>query len=85
MVLVLPAPSDRVRQIVVDHFRKVRHIDPSHVLPDARLIEDLNADSLALVEIVFLLEDEFGREISEDQTAKLLTVGDVISLIEGEC
>jgi len=76
--------GDRVRQIIVDHFTKARHIDASHIVSDARLLEDLNADSLDLVEIFFSLEDEFEREISEDQAAKLVTVGDVIALIKRE-
>ena len=39
--------ADRVRQIIVDHF-KARDIDSARVVPDARLIEDLGADSLDL-------------------------------------
>ena len=77
--------ADRVRQIIVDHFAKVRNVDPSRVVPNARLVEDLGADSLDLVELVFLLEDQFDREISEGETAKLITVGEVIALIEREC
>jgi acyl carrier protein len=52
------------------------------VVPDARLVEDLDADSLDLVEIVFALEDQFGREIAEEETERLLTVANVIALIE---
>ena len=76
--------ADRVRQIIVDHFTKVRHIDASRVVPDAHLVEDLGADSLDLVEILFSLEDQFDREISEDQMTKLATVRDIITLIEHE-
>jgi acyl carrier protein len=76
--------ADRVRQIIVDHFMKIRPIDAAVVVPNARLLEDLHADSLDLVESFFLLEDEFGLEVSEDQAASLVTVGDIITLIEGE-
>jgi acyl carrier protein len=75
--------ADRVRQIIVGHFTKIRPVDAAAVVPDARLLEDLHADSLDLVEISFLLEDEFGREVSEDQAGSLVTVGDIITLIEG--
>jgi len=75
--------ADRVRQIVSNHFR-ARNIDPARVIPGASLAEDLGADSLDLVEIVFALEDQFGREISEEEAEQLLTVADVIALIEGE-
>ena len=52
------------------------------VVPGARLVEDLGADSLDLVEIVFALEDQFGREISETEVEKVGTVADVVALIE---
>ena len=76
--------ADRVRRIIIDHFTKIRPIDAAAILPDARLLEDLHADSLDLVEIFLLLEDELGREVSEDQAASLVTVGDIITLFEGE-
>jgi len=76
--------ADRVRQIIVDHFTKIRGVEASRIVPDARLVEDLNADSLDLVEILFSIEDQFGREMSEVQAAKLVTVRDVIALIERE-
>jgi acyl carrier protein len=79
--------SDQVRQIIIDHFASVKHVDVRHadlslVVPHARLIEDLSADSLDLMEIVFALEDEFGREITEGDLAKVETVGHLIELIE---
>jgi acyl carrier protein len=67
--------------MIVDHF-KARNIDPARVLPGAHLVEDLGADSLDMVEIVFALEDQFGREISETEIEKVGTVGDVMALIE---
>jgi acyl carrier protein len=75
--------ADQVRQIIVDHF-KARHVDPARVAPEARLVEDLGADSLDLVEIVFALEDHFGREIDEADIELAVTVGDIIALIERE-
>jgi len=81
----MTAVADHVRQVIVDHFTKVRHTDASRIVPDANLVEHLGADSLDLAEIVFSLEDQFDREISEDQAAKLLTVRDVIALIDREC
>ena len=58
--------ANRVRQIIFDHFSKVRNLDISRIVPDAHLIEDLDADDLDLIEIVFSLEEQFDREISED-------------------
>ena len=55
----------------------------SRVVPNARLVEDLGADSLDLVDIVFSLEDHFGCEIAEEDVARVVTVGDVVELIQG--
>jgi acyl carrier protein len=83
----MPDLSDRVRQIIVDHFASVRHVDAEHidhsrVVPDTRMVEDLGADSLDLAEIVFSLEDHFGCEIGEDEVARVITVGDIVALIQ---
>ena len=44
--------------------------------------EDLDADSLDIVELVMSLEEEFNLEISDEQVEKIKTVGDVVSYIE---
>src|SRR5262245_45360017 len=49
---------------------------------DAKFIEDLGADSLATVELVMALEEEFGYEIPDEEAEKLQSVGDVIKYIE---
>lgn len=88
--LILLAPeeamtkiADFIREIISDHF-KTRQIGPASVVSDARLVEDLGADSLDLVEIAFALEDQFGREFAEEETERILTVGDIIALVERE-
>ncbi len=45
--------------------------------------EELNADSLDLVEIVMALEDEYDIEISDDEIAKMENMGDVVAFIDG--
>ena len=50
--------------------------------PEASFIDDLKADSLAVVELVLALEQEFGIEIPEAEQEKIRTVGDAISYIE---
>ena len=74
--------ADRVRKIVLDHFAMVRGIDPARVVPAAHLVNDLDADSLDIIEIVCSIEEQFGREIPEDEMERLVTVGDVIALID---
>ncbi|GAC1465978.1 MAG: acyl carrier protein [Chloroflexota bacterium] len=51
-------------------------VEESQVTPNASFEEDLNADSLDLVELIMSLEEEFGIEISEEDAEKIRTVGD---------
>ena len=70
-------------------FEKVRDIivetlicDADKVTPDARLAEDLEADSLAAVELSMALEEAFGVSISDEDLPTLKTVGDVVKYLE---
>ncbi|SFM78839.1 acyl carrier protein [Marinobacter zhejiangensis] len=47
----------------------------------SRLVDDLGADSLDLVELTMALEEAFGLELSDDQADQLVTVGDVLSFL----
>ena len=49
---------------------------------DSRLIEDLKADSLYIVELVMGLEENYGTEIPDEDLPKIKTIGDIISYIE---
>lgn len=49
---------------------------------ETRLVEDLGADSLDAVEIMFALEEEFGIEIDDESAQNIKTVGDLVSYIE---
>jgi acyl carrier protein len=57
-------------------------VDKEDVTPDKSFVEDLNADSLDLTELIMTFEERFGCEISEEEAEKLKTVGDVIRYIE---
>ena len=72
--------EDQVKKIVVDHLG----IDESKVVPEAKFIDDLGADSLDTVELVMAFEEEFGSEISDSEAEKILTVGDAIKFIESK-
>jgi len=52
------------------------------VLPAAKFIEDLGADSLDTVELVMAFEEEFDLEIPDEDAEKIATVGDAISYIK---
>ena len=56
-------------------------VEKDEVTPAKSFIEDLNADSLDLTELIMTLEEKFDVEISEDKAEKLKTVRDVIEFI----
>jgi acyl carrier protein len=69
---------EQVKNIIVD----LLAVDPEKVTKDARFREDLEADSLDLVELIMEFEDEFGGEISDEDAQKITTVGDAVSYLE---
>ena len=58
-----------------------RGVDESEVREDASFTEDLNADSLDLVELIMSLEEKFGLQISDEDAEKLTTVGESVDFI----
>ncbi len=70
--------DQRVKDIIVEQLG----VKPDQVVPAAKFIEDLGADSLDTVELVMALEEEFGIEVPDDQAEKLQSVGDVLKYVE---
>ena len=70
------------QQEVIDIIIEQLGIDASEVSPDKSFVEDLNADSLDLTELIMTFEERFGHEISETEAEQLKTVGDVINFID---
>lgn len=70
--------AERVTGIVVD----VLGVDVDRVTPEARFREDLEADSLDLVELIMQFEEEFGGEISDEDAQKIETVGQAVEYIQ---
>ena len=56
--------------------------DGAKIIPEARFREDLDADSLDLVELIMAFEEKFGGEISDDQAQKITTVGEAVAYID---
>ncbi len=52
------------------------------VTADAKIVDDLGADSLDVVELLSRLEDEYGVEMPDDEVENLVTVGDVAAVLE---
>jgi len=69
---------DRVKAIIVDQLG----VDEGQVTPEARFREDLEADSLDLVELIMAFEEEFGGNISDDDAQAIATVGNAVSYLE---
>jgi len=71
---------DRVRDIIVDRL----DVEESKVTMEASFKEDLEADSLDVVELVMELEDEFDMEIADEEAEKINTVGDAVNYINSK-
>ena len=69
---------DRLKKLIVDQLG----VDEEEVTPTASFVEDLNADSLDLVELIMSLEEEFGMEISDEDAEKIQKVSDAVEFIE---
>jgi acyl carrier protein len=70
--------EERVKEIIVEQLG----VEEDEVLPAAKFIEDLGADSLDTVELVMAFEEEFGCEIPDDAAETILTVGDAVKFLE---
>lgn len=71
---------ERVRDIIVDQLG----VEPTEVVMDANFRDDLEADSLDLVELIMAFEEEFGGDISDEEAQKILSVGDAVRFLDGE-
>ena len=69
--------ESRVRNIVVE----LLGVEEDQVVASARFREDLEADSLDLVELIMAFEEEFSGEISDEQAQTITTVGEAIAYI----
>lgn len=70
--------QERVTVIIVD----LLGVDGDQVVPEARFREDLEADSLDLVELIMAFEEEFEGEISDEEAQSITTVGEAVKYID---
>ncbi|MDR1088098.1 MAG: acyl carrier protein [Coriobacteriales bacterium] len=73
--------SEAIFDVVREVFVSVREIDPSRVVAEASLADDLGLDSLDAIEIVMALEDRYDREFDDENLQDLKTVHDVVALV----
>jgi acyl carrier protein len=71
---------DEVKAIIVD----LLGVDEAKVKLEARFREELEADSLDLVELIMKFEDVFGTEISDEDAQKITTVGEAVKFVEAQ-
>ena len=67
-----------IKAIIVD----LLGADEAKITMDARFREELEADSLDLVELIMAFEDKFGAEISDEDAQKITTVGEAVRYID---
>jgi acyl carrier protein len=70
--------NERLKKLVAEQLG----VDEVQVTPEASFVEDLNADSLDLVDLIMTLEEQFGIEISDEDAEKIVTVQDAMNYIE---
>ena len=70
----------QVKHIIVEQLG----VSVDEVLPEASFVDDLGADSLDLVELIMMLEEEFGGEIPDEDTEKIQTVQDAVEYIRNQ-
>ena len=73
---------DEIREGLADILEEVAGVNPDDVADGKSFTEDLDVDSLAMVEVVVAAEEKFGVKIPDEEVANLKTVGDAVSYIE---
>jgi acyl carrier protein len=78
------APSssrEQILEMVRGHLSTELEVSPSEIREEIRFREDLDADSLDLYELVMELEDAYGIAMSEEEAARIETVGDAVEFV----
>jgi len=69
---------DKIKSMLAEQL----NIDENKITPSSKIIDDLGADSLDVVEMLMRLEDDFGVSVSDEEALELKTVQDIIDIIE---
>jgi acyl carrier protein len=79
---MMPAMTrEEVLTLVREHLAEELEVDAAAIGEETRFKEDLDADSLDLYELVMELEDRYGVSVSEEQAARIGTVGEAVSFV----
>ncbi|GAA4394659.1 meromycolate extension acyl carrier protein AcpM [Tsukamurella soli] len=74
--------QDEIVAAIAEIIEEVTGIEPSEVTLDKAFIDDLDIDSLSMVEIAVQLEDKYGVKVPDEDLAGLKTVGDAVAYIQ---
>jgi len=69
---------DKIRKIISQQL----NIPLENILPDSKIVQDLGADSLDIVELLMSLEEEFGITVSDEQAQHMITIADIEKVIQ---
>lgn len=72
---------EKIRQLLAEQFG----VDEDSITMETSFIDDLNADSLDIVELIMVIEEEFEITINDDDVENVKTVGDVVNYITEVC
>ncbi len=76
----MAAVYEKIKSLIMEELS----VDEAIITPEARLVEDLGADSIDAVELIMTVEDTFAIEISDEVLQSIKTVNDLVSFIESK-
>jgi acyl carrier protein len=74
--------TDNILAQLAEILHEVADVKPEDVTPDKSFVDDLDVDSLSMVEVAMAVEEKFGASIPDEELSNLKTVGDAVSYIE---
>ncbi len=78
----MAASPDEIRAGLAEILQEVADVTPEDVVDEKSFTDDLDVDSLSMVEVAMAAEEKFGVKIPDDELPKLRTVGDAVNYIE---
>jgi len=76
------ASAEEIREGLASILEEVADVSPADVSDEKSFVDDLDVDSLSMVEVAMAAEEKFGVKIPDDELPKLKTVGDAVKYIE---
>jgi acyl carrier protein len=74
--------DDQILAALAEILEEIAGVSPADVTPDKSFAEDLDVDSLAMVEVAMAMEEKFNAKIPDDKLSDLKTVGDAVNYIK---